>query len=65
MNEQQYKQQMVSRCISSIYMSEGVMESAKRHNITVSIDLATQCAIAAVEEILGEPVEYSHDTGGK
>ena len=61
MNEQQYKQQMVARCISSIYMSEGVMESAKRHNIVLSLDLATQCAIAAVEEILGEPVEYSHD----
>ena len=61
MNEQQYKQQMVARCISAIYMSEGVMEYAKRHNIVLSLDLVTQCAIAAVEEILGEPVEYSHD----
>ena len=61
MNEQEYKRQMVARCISSIFMSDGVMESAKRHNIVLSIDLATQCAIAAVEEILGEPVVYNKE----
>ena len=61
MNEQEYKRQMVARCISAIYMSEGVRNAAKRHNIVLSLDLSKQCAIAAVEEILGEPVEYRHE----